>query len=413
MLINEDFFDDIEGKDIEVDSTETETHSKPENYWSITLEFFDNCNPSDFIKQRGKYKEYMSSLIPAIEKYFKVMMSEIDTECEFIWAFIYQNRLVNAGDSYNKRLYDRDFCIWWDSADNSGRLQLTVNFKKFELDGHLKNILFLFQMIYGVFFKFDNWITVSDPVISLYCKYTYPDMYWREMVSVGKAQFIKRELPKPIVHPIKNPKMWIGNYNNTLRLNQDFKYEDMLKLVAKDNDAYRLVDVFRNDFLAHDICRVGVLPFDKEDDGRVIKLMPHNAFSKFTLFNATTANYTPINTLSWVSIYNNDSEYSHLVNEHILTHGGIVMRKFKYGQPANVLMVVFDGTIKGEYDKEYILTAETNMVLPGDKFDTEKLNKIYAKRTPDAVGQPSAALMLITDFDTEKAREIFDYHLKK
>ena len=60
MLINEDFFDDIEGKDIEVDSTET--HSKPENYWSITLEFFSDCNPSDFIKQRGKYKEYMSSL---------------------------------------------------------------------------------------------------------------------------------------------------------------------------------------------------------------------------------------------------------------------------------------------------------------------------------------------------------------
>lgn len=56
--------------------------------------------------------------------------------------------------------------------------------------------------------------------------------------------------------------------------------------------------------------------------------------------------------------------------------------------------------------------AETYRVFPTDDFDIENLDKIYSKRTPDAVGQPAAALMLITDFDAEKAKEIYDYYLK-
>lgn len=343
MLINEDFFDDIESKDIEVETAEQEI--KPEDYWSVTIEFFSECEPSDFIRQRDKYKTYMSSLVPAIEKYFKIMLSEIDTECEFIWAFIYKNKLVNSGEAYQKKLYGRDFCIWWDSSDNSGRLQLTVNFKKFELDGHLKNILFLFRILYSIFFKFSEWFKTNDPIISLYCRHTYPDIYWRELSDVNKTQFRMRGLPKPLINPIKNPKMWYQNYNDTVRLGQSFKYEDILKMVAKNNDAYRLTDYFRNEFLAHDICRVGPLPFDKENSGNVVKLMPHNAFAKFFIFDATSSTYKPAVSLSWSEVYNNAGEYAPLVNKHMEDHGGIVMRKFKYGTEGNILTVIFDGTI--------------------------------------------------------------------
>ena len=376
MRINEDFFDDIKTDDIEVDKINDEQN--PEDFWSISMEIFADCNPSDFIRQRGKYKEYMSSLIPAIEKYFTWALKEKNTECEFIWAFIYQNKMVYAGDSYKKKLYDREFCIWWDSADNSGRLQLIVNFKRFEFDNHLKNILFLIQMIYGVFFKFDKWITTTDPIVSLYCKYTYPDIHWRELTGIPASQFKKRMLPKPLMNPIKNPKMWCINYGSIKNLAQDFTYEDMLKIVGKNNDFFRLTEYFNNNWNSLDICRVGVLPFDKEPSENVLKLMPHNAFYRFTMFDATRATYAPINTLSWDSIYNNQGDYSHLVNEHMQSHGGVVIKKFEYGNEGNTLAVIFDGTIKGDYNREYILMAETNAVWRGDEFSVDNLDKIYA-----------------------------------
>ena len=48
MRINEDFFDDIKTDDIEVDKVNEEQN--PENFWSISMEIFTDCNPSDFIK---------------------------------------------------------------------------------------------------------------------------------------------------------------------------------------------------------------------------------------------------------------------------------------------------------------------------------------------------------------------------
>lgn len=96
------------------------------------------------------------------------------------------------------------------------------------------------------------------------------------------------------------------------------------------------------------------------------------------MFDATRATYAPINTLSWDSIYNNQGDYSHLVNEHMQSHGGVVIKKFEYGNEGNTLAVIFDGTIKGDYNREYILMAETNAVWRGDEFSVDNLDKIYA-----------------------------------
>ena len=57
-------------------------------------------------------------------------------------------------------------------------------------------------------------ITYNGKGSNSYCGYTYPGMHWRELANIqNKTQIVEAKLPNPVLHVIKNPKLWLTNYN--------------------------------------------------------------------------------------------------------------------------------------------------------------------------------------------------------